>query len=79
MLLVTQGKNRVNLLAYNVKTSEYIYYHENKEIWREHGDKGLLDYFNNLRFTHSCINEEEVAKFPIWKKYCDSCDEFENY
>jgi hypothetical protein len=77
MLLVTEGKYKINQLGYNKKTSEYVYFHKGKEIWREKGDDSLLNYFNSLRESYSCINEEEIAKFPIYKKYEESCDEFE--
>jgi hypothetical protein len=77
MLLVTQGKGRINQLGFDRKTSEYVYFHKGREIWREKGDNGLLDYFNNLRASNSCISEEEVAKFPIWNRYVKSCDELD--
>lgn len=77
MLLVTQGKGRINQLGFDKKTSEYVYFHNGKEIWREKGDKGLLDYFSDLRTTNSCISEEKLANNRIWNKYLESCAEFE--
>lgn len=77
MYLVTEGKRKENQLAYASKTQEYVYFHHGKEIWREKGDRGLLDYFNEIRANYSCSSDEELAKFPIWKKYSDSCFEFE--
>lgn len=77
MLLVTQGRGRINQLGYNKKTSEYVYFHCGKEVWREKGDDSLLNYFNSLRASNSCIDEKEVAKYPVWKKYEESCDYYE--
>lgn len=74
MLLVTEGRGKVNQLGFDKKTSEYVYFHKGKEIWREKGDDSLLNYFNSLRERHLCINEEEISKYPVWKKYCESCD-----
>jgi len=77
MYLVTQGKGRINQLGYIRKTQEYVYLHKGQEIWRQKGDARLFDYFNELRATHSCIDEEVVSKFEVFKRYEDSCDEFE--
>lgn len=77
MLLVTEGRGKVNQLGFNKKTSEYVYFHKGKEIWREKGDDGLLNYFNSIRSSYSCIDEEQVRKYPIWNKYEESCNEFE--
>ncbi|MCQ2589546.1 MAG: hypothetical protein MJ179_03895 [Treponema sp.] len=77
MLLVTEGRGRINQLGFDKKTSEYVFIHRGKEIWREKGDNSLLDYFNNLRATYSCIDEEAVNKFPIWNKYVKDCDKYE--
>ena len=46
MYLVTEGKRKENQLGYVPKTHEYVYLHHGKEVWREKGDKELLDYFN---------------------------------
>ena len=46
MYLVTEGKRKENQLGYAPKTQKYVYFHNGKEIWREKGDKELLDYFN---------------------------------
>ena len=77
MLLVTEGKGKINQLGFNKKTSEYVYFHKGKEIWREKGDNGLLDYFNNLRATYSCIDEKIVSQYPIWNRYIKSCEEYD--
>jgi len=45
MLLVTQGKGKINQLGFDKKTSEYVYFHKGREIWREKGDNGLLVNF----------------------------------
>lgn len=76
MLLVTQGKGRINQLGFDKKTSEYVYFHNGKEIWREKGDNSLLNYFNSLRESYSCIDEEIVSQYPVWIRYCKSCDEY---
>lgn len=79
MYLVTQGRGRINQLGYAPKTGEYVYLHKGKEIWREKGDKSLLDYFNGLR-VGLCFDEECIAEmptFPIWEKYNESCFAFE--
>lgn len=77
MLLVTQGKRHINQLGYDKKTGEYVYLHEGKEIWREKGDDALLNYFNSIRATYSCIDEEVVNRYPVWIKYVESCEKFE--
>lgn len=77
MLLVTEGRGRINQLGFDKKTSEYVFIHMGKEIWREKGDNSLLDYINNLRATYSCIDEEVVNKFPIWNKYVKDCDKWD--
>ena len=78
MLLVTQGKGRINQLGYNKKTQEYVYFHKGVEIWREKGDTTLLNYFNDLRINYGCLEEKEIEKLStahIWEKYSKSCQE----
>jgi hypothetical protein len=77
MLLVTQGRGRVNQLGYNKKTGEYVYLHKGQEIWREKGDTGLLDYFNEVRANYGCTDDSVLAQYPIYTKYSNSCQEFE--
>lgn len=77
MLLVTQGKRKENQLGFNKKTSEYVYFHRGVEIWREKGDRALLDYFNEVRACIHCFNEEDVIKFPVWNKYIEWCEKYE--
>ena len=76
MWLVTQGKGRINQLGYDKKTGEYVYIHKGVEIWREKGDRDLLDYFNNLRAENKLCDEEKIRQFPIYVRYENSCDEF---
>lgn len=76
MLLVTEGKRKVNQLGYDKKTQEYVYIHKGKEIWREKGDINLLTYFNEVRGGR-LFEDEEIENNPIWQKYCNSCSEFE--
>jgi hypothetical protein len=76
MLLVTEGKRKVNQLGYNKKTQEYVYFHKGVEVWREKGDESLLNYFNEVRANFN-FNEEVIKDNPVWQKYCQSCDEFE--
>lgn len=76
MVLVTEGKWKINQLGFETKTSEYVYFHRGQEIWREKGDKGLLNYFNYLRATYSCVDEEKIKRFPIWIKYEESCNKY---
>ena len=77
MYLVTEGKRKENQLAYAPKTKEYVYFHYGKEIWREKGDTSLLDYFNEVRADIRMFEDEDIEDNPIWKKYSDSCFEFE--
>ena len=74
MYLVAQGKGRINQLGYDSKKSEYVYIHCGKEIWREKGNKDLLNYFNELRINNKSIYDDDVNKFEIYKKYVDSCE-----
>lgn len=76
MWLVTQGKGRINQLAYDKKSCEYVYFHKGEEIWREKGDTELLDYFNNLRAENKFCDETKVREFQIYVKYEKSCDDF---
>lgn len=77
MLLVTEGKRKENQLGYAPKTKEYVYYHYGKEIWREKGDTALLDYFNEVRAGIRMFEDEDIKDNQIWKKYSESCFEFE--
>lgn len=81
MYLVTQSKRgKINQLGYDKKTGEYVYFHRGVEQWREKGDTTLLDYFNYLRATGEFIDDEAMLEIPtyhIYKKYSDSCFEFE--
>lgn len=77
MYLVTEGKRKVNQLGYAPKTKEYVYLHKGKEIWREKGDTSLLDYFNEVRAGVRVFEDNEIETNPIWKRYGDSCFEFE--
>ena len=74
MLLVTQGKGRVNQLGYNKKTHEYVYFHKGVEVWREKGDESLLNYFVDIRNGERVADFSDALDFPIFNKYCDSCD-----
>lgn len=76
MYLVTQSKRRENQLGYNPKTKEYVYFHKGKEIWREKGDESLFNYFNEVRAGNRTLDDEDIKDNPIWKKYGDSCSEF---
>lgn len=76
MLLVTQGKGRINQLGFDKKTSEYVYIHKGQEIWREKGDTNLLDIFNKARGEYTFPDMDEVRKNPIYVKYEDDCDAF---
>lgn len=80
MYLVAEGKRRENQLGYDMKKQEYVMYHHGVEMWREKGDVSLLDYFSDLRANYGCIDEDEIAKlstYPIWEKYCKTCEEEE--
>lgn len=77
MLLVTEGKRKVNQLGYNKKTQEYVYFHKGVEVWREKGDESLLNYFNEVRADIRMFKDEDIKDNLIWKKYSDSCFEFE--
>ena len=77
MYLVTEGKRKENQVGYASKTQEYVYYHHGKEIWREKGDTSLLDYFNEVRADIRMFEDEDIKDNPIWKKYSDSCFEYE--
>ena len=77
MLLVAQGKGKINQLGYNKKTKEYVYFHKGQEIWREKGDDKLLNYCNSVRVNNTYADEKELEKYPVWNKYSESCQEFE--
>lgn len=81
MYLVTQGKRRENQLGYDPKTGEYVCFHHGIEVWREKGDRTLLNYFNYLRSTGSFCDGEAMMEIPtyhIYEKYSETCLEFEN-
>lgn len=71
MYLVVKSKWDDNLLAFEEETSEYVYFHENKEIWREKGDKTLLDLF-----CCDLLDEEKINSNKIYQKYAKSCESF---
>lgn len=76
MYLVTKSKWGGNVLAYDTKTSEYVYLRDRKEIWREKGESHLFDYFNYLRATGECIDGEaleECPEFHIFERYSEDC------
>ena len=80
MYLVTQSKyGRVNQLGYAPKTKEYVYFHKGREIWREKGDKSLLNYFNAVRagMNFDDVDIMEMPTYDIWNRYLESCMEFE--
>ena len=77
MLLVTEGKRKENQLGYAPKTKEYVYYHHGKEIRKKKGDTSLLDYFNEVRADIHMFRDEDIKDNPVWKKYSDSCFEYE--
>ena len=77
MYLVTEGKRKENQLGYNKKTQEYVYLHLGKEVWREKGDEALLNYFNEVRAGVRMLEEKDIETNPIWKRYSESCFEFE--
>ena len=77
MLLVTEGKRKENQLGYAPRTKEYVYFHKGMEIWREKGEDDLLKYFNEVRAGIRMFEDKDIESHPIWKKYSDSCFEFE--
>lgn len=79
MYLVTEGKRKENQLGYAPKTQEYVYYHQGKEMWREKGNKSLLEYFNEVRANVRLFNDNDIKDNPIWKKYEKSCRELTQY
>lgn len=77
LYLVTKSKSCYgNVLAYNTKTSEYVYFHFGKEIWREKGSNELFNYFNEVRSDNGCSDEEVINGFSIYQKYSKSCEQF---
>lgn len=76
MLLVTQGKGRINQLGYDKKTQEYVYLHKGTEIWRKKGDTSLLDIFNKARAEYTYPDIDEVRKNQIYVDYENDCDKF---
>ena len=82
LYLVTQSKRgRVNQLAYDTKTGEYVCIHKGKEQWREKGDTTLLDYFNYLRATGEfCDGEamQEMSTYHIYERYSQTCLDFQH-
>ncbi len=77
MYLVTEGKRKENQLGYDKKTQEYVYFHHGKEVWREKGDEALLNYFNEVRAGIRVFEDKDIETNPIWKRYSESCFEFE--
>ena len=72
LYLVTQSKSYYgNILGYNLETSEYVYLHFGKEIWREKASRDLFEYFNST----NCPDIKECEKFDIYNKYSKSCQE----
>ena len=76
MYLVCEGKRKENQLGYAPKTQEYVYFHKGVEIWREKGDRSLLDYFNNVRAVGGCTDDEVLNANPIFVRYSDDCHKF---
>ena len=66
MYLVTEGKRKENQLGYNKKTQEYVYLHLGKEIWREHGDEDLLNYFNEVRAGIRVFEDKDIENNTVW-------------
>lgn len=78
LYLVCKSKSYYgNVLGYNLKTSEYVYLHFGKEIWREKGDRALFDYMNDCRVNGTCLDDQDILTdtYPIYKKYCQSTEE----
>ena len=78
LVLVTKSKPIYgNILGYDTKTKEYVYLKFGKEQWRENAkDSQLLEYCNDRRLAHECIDEDEMAKlkeYPIYERYSKSC------
>ena len=63
-----------NLLAFNIKTSEYVYFHFGEEVWREKADRKLFDVANEMRINNN-LDLDELGKFEIYKKYSKSTEE----
>ena len=72
LYLVAQGGYGINTLGYNLKTSEYVYLKNGKEMWREKGDIALFNYCNEKMNQHTSFEEKILNQYPIWKKYCES-------
>ena len=77
MYLVTESKRQENQLGYSMRTKEYVYFHDGIEKWRMEGDTTLLDYFNEIRTKHETINEHDIQDNIVWRKYIESCSEYE--
>lgn len=77
MLLVTEGKRKVNQLGYSKRTHEYVYFHNGIEVWREKGNEDLLNYFEEVRAGEHLLKDSDIKDNPIWKKYGESCQKFE--
>jgi len=71
MIILTQSKYENNKLLYSARRKEYVFVHEGKEIWREQADNSLANYFKN----NETIFSDELEQYPIWNKYCKSCDD----
>ena len=79
MYLVTQDKRKKNVLAYDSKTSEYVYIHLGREVWREKGNESLLACFNYFRLTGECDDGEamiEMPTFHILERFYQSCIDY---
>ena len=43
----------------------------------EKGDETLLNYFNEVRAGIRVFEDKDIVANPIWKRYSESCFEFE--
>ena len=73
LYLVTKSKSYYgNVLAYCIKTSEYVYLHFGQEIWREKASRELFDYFNQTKNP----DFDKVEKFKIYQRYVRDCQKY---
>jgi len=57
----------------------YIYTHDGEIVWYEDSFLDLLNKFKEMKKEFGFVDIAELLKFPIYKKYSDSCQKFVNY
>ena len=71
LYLVVKSKDYYgNVLGYNLKTSEYVYFYFGREVWRVKASRDLFDYCNST----DTLDYDKCKEFEVYRKYEESCD-----